>query len=276
MSRQVREAISKERKMDNVGRYQELLDEDSVVGVAERREAIGRAIDELLIQMEQNHAQRQEIDKRDDEAYEALKKLDAAHARLSRGKRYTEKIKKRAVRRFWEDETHEWVERYLFEWARRQLQDGPKAGWHLLSSREMAISIADVIKVMSHHPETFREQPSAKPERKYARRYMEWTLTTPTNRFAERTFRQPWNVEIAILEASDKRPLTFSEFWHGILEDAIQGFYAKRYTSIIHAFSHLYWNELNTAYGYSRNLAEKLEAEAKARDQAQTPAAGGT
>jgi hypothetical protein len=247
--------------MDEQSDYEALLDDETVTGVKERREAIGQAIDTLLGKINQIQAQRLELDKKDEELYGIVRQLDAAYARLARGKKHTEKMKKRVVRRFWSDATHEWVERFLYEWARKQLIDGPKSIGDFHSTNSTHLAVLDAISVMKHNPDVFEDQKSTKPKVKHFRAGREWLLKDGPAKHSRAFYSPHWDVEAAMAAAGRERIQTLSERMHEMLEEAIKAFYAKQYTSVIHAFSDMFWKDFARSIWYYRSRVTTLEAE---------------
>jgi hypothetical protein len=255
--------------------YESLLDDETIVALKERREAIGGAINDLMNQMEQVQAARRELDKKDEELYAILKQLDAAYARLSRGQKYTSKAKKRVVRRFWTDETHEWVERFVYEWARKQLLDGPKSVGEFNTSDALRLSLVDAITVMKHHPDVFEERKGPKPTRKHARASMEWVLKDSPARFSRAGYSAYWWMEATmIIAAGRERPKTLSEQMHVMLEEAIKLFYAGGFTTVAHAFNDLFWKDFAGSFHYYRTRVQELEAQVTALKKLQEGASG--
>ena len=243
-------------------KYEALLDDESIVAMGERRAAIGAAIDDLLVQMEQVQAQRRELDKKDEELYGLLKQLDSAHAWLARGTKYTKKAKKRVVRRFWTDETHAWVERFLYEWARKQLMDGPKSVGSFDIMNSMSLSLVDAITVMRHNAEVFEERKGPKPKQKFARASTEWTLKDSPARYSWSSYSTYWWMEAAMIAAAGHdRKQTLSEQMHSMPEEAIKHFYAGQATTVMHAFSDLFWKDFAGSFHHYRRRVTELETE---------------
>ena len=242
--------------------YESLLDDESIIALKERRAAIGAAIEDLMAKMEQLQTQRRELDKEEESLYGMVKQLDAAHARLSRGVTYSQKAKKRVTRRFWTDETHHWVERFLYEWARKQLADGPKTVGGFDTFNSMRLSLVDAITVMKHHPEVFVEEKGPKPKQKYARASIEWSLKDGPARHSwspHATYR--WMEAALIVAAGRDRTQTHSEHMHTMLEEALKLFYAGQATSVAHAFNDLFWKEFPSSFHYYSDRVKALEAE---------------
>lgn len=265
-----------EEQVEDRSPYEVLLDEDGIEAVKDRRKAIGTAIDDLHSRIEHNHTLRRQLDEADEQHYLLVRRLDAAHARISRNQKYTEKAGKRLVRRFWSDETYQWVERFLFEWARKQLMDGPRSAGSFTTSATLRPSLADAVAVMRHNPDVFEERKSAKPKQKYARSHMEWVLIDGPGRHSGVPYSSYIDVQAALASAGRERAQTLSESMHQMLEDAIKQFYAGKFTSVVHAFSDLFWKDFASSVHFYRYRVSVLEVEvAKLKDaSSMKPSAG--
>jgi exonuclease VII large subunit len=259
--------------MDKFEEYEALLSEENITAVRERREAIARAIDTLIAQMDEFNAERRRLDEKDQHLYVLARKLDEAYARLSRGVRYTTQSKKRLVQRSWDDETHLWVEQYLLHWVRKVLQEGPKTVGTMSWDKPGRFAIADAIRLMEQHPEEFTFAKGPKPQRKYARADYVWSLKANPSRPLPPAPPPFWNVEADFSSRDQQRPRTLSERLHEMLEQAIQAFYSNQSSSIFGAFANLYYKDFARAYhslkqAYDYMKIERDVAKQMAADQA--------
>lgn len=247
--------------MDKFEEYESLLSEENIAAVRERREAIARAIDTLVAQMDEFNAERRKLDEKDQHVYVLARKLDEAYARINRGVRYTTQAKKRLVQRSWEDETHLWVEQYLLHWVRKLLQEGPKTVGTMSWDKPGRFAIADAIRLMEQHPEEFTYAKGPKPQRKYARADYVWSLKANPSRPLPPVPPPFWNIE-ADFTSRDQRPRSFSESLHEMLEQAIQMFYSKQASSAFAAFADLYFRDFARAYHSLRQAYDYIKIEA--------------
>jgi hypothetical protein len=238
----------KEMIMAETSDYEALLDEENITAVKERRHDIEHAIDALMEQIDTLAADRKRVDESERKLADVVRQLDVAYAHLSRGVRYSDRSKRRIVRRYWSEDTYDWVEQYLLQWATKQLQEGPVATSTLVARRPGRFSILDVISLMEDHPEEFEVSKGRKPSRKYARAEQVWSLKA--NRPRNRTASAPrlWNVEAQFLSEQDRRNKTMSEIMHEMLERAIEMAYARQSVSVFAAFAELYSRQVVDGY----------------------------
>lgn len=259
--------------MDKFGEYEALLDENNLTAVKERREAIARAMDTLLAQIDEFNAERKRIDERDQHVYALARRLDEAYARITRGVRYTAKANKRLVQRFWADETHGWIEQYLLQWVRKVLQEGPKTVGSMHWEMPGRFAVSDAVKLMEQRPEEFEFRKGPKPDRKYARADYVWSIKGGPLKYAPPSPPPFWNIEAHFVSQGQQRPLTLSEQMHEMLEQAIQGFYANQSGSVFANFADLYYKELARAYHSLRKAYDYMKIDADVRRKMEQEAA---